>query len=41
MPGEAGKQSPFVLFGMLNDLSQETYDDRSDMSGHLKMFYGQ
>ena len=40
LPGELGKQSPFVLFDMLQNLYGEE-DDRPQMSGHLKMFYGQ
>ena len=41
LPDAAGKQSPFVLFRMLDSLSSSDEDDRSLMSGHLKMFYGQ
>lgn len=40
LPDEAGRQSPFVLFRMLDSLSSSDEDDRS-WSGHLKMFYGQ
>ena len=41
LPDELGRQNPFVLFDMLQQLSQDDNDDRSQMSGHLRMFYGE
>lgn len=43
LPDELGKQSPFVLFAMLRQLTEddEEEDDRPQMSGHLRMFYGE
>ena len=42
LPDELGRQSPFVLFEMLHQLSSDNNDDDDrSLSGHLQMFYGQ
>lgn len=40
MPGEVAKQSPFILFKMLDDLNSQNEDYGENMSEHEKMFYG-
>ncbi|MCI5605298.1 MAG: hypothetical protein ACI4C7_02025 [Clostridia bacterium] len=39
LPDAVGRQNPWVLFRMLDDLSEEEYEDYSD-NEHLMMFYG-
>lgn len=40
MPGEVAKQSPFILFKMLDHLSSQNEYYGENMSEHEKMFYG-
>ena len=40
LPGEVAKQSPFILFRMLDDLNSQDEDCGENMSEYEKMFYG-
>ena len=41
LPNEAGRQDPFVLFRLLNDLEEENESSEVEMNEHLRMFYGE
>lgn len=40
MPGRLAKENPFVLFKMLDEISEER-ETEVVMDGYLKMFYGE
>lgn len=40
LPSEAGKQSPFVLFKLLDDIERAEEPPSYEMNEHLMMFYG-
>lgn len=42
LPDEVGKQNPFMLFRLLDDLERadEQLSSEGEMNEHLKMFYG-
>ena len=41
LPNETGRQDPFVLFRLLDDLEEETESSEIEMNEHLRMFYGE